>query len=337
MATRRLAIIAAVILGCSSDKREVEVGSPDASTGSGGGGASGSDASAGDAGTTGGSAGNGGALEEGGTSGSPGSGGLGALGQACGTVGALACAGHAGKAQLICDGVWMANGTCSGDYNCDTSPPNVGSCQPILSGCLGKNHGDLTCFQNTPAYCGPDLVTAQLNSPCSDPDAGAGTCFDGACVACTPGTKRCWAVLNYPASSSREVQSCSSEGYWGEGISCGSDACREAACTPPYAEGSLATPVPIGIDSDPYPGSVDGASSYYKAVLNSGLYVRIFGMTADVDVYVYSDAAFTNLLCSMTTAGTSPEQCDPVTQGTIYIRVDAKTPGGALFVLSVEI
>jgi hypothetical protein len=140
----------------------------------------------------GGDKGSGGLFATGGTGGKghQGTGGVGGdsattgtLTQSCGVVGAYGCAGHAQKGQLICTGTWGANGNCAGSNNCDTTPgANAGSCQPIVTECLGKKPGDNFCQGNLRMACGPDLVTITMLENCYEPDGGVRAfCEEGVC------------------------------------------------------------------------------------------------------------------------------------------------------------
>jgi hypothetical protein len=114
---------------------------------------------------------------------------VGTLGDPCAPVGALGCAGHAQKGQLICgvDHQWASNGVCAGAMNCDTAPgSNAGSCQPIAAGCDGLAPGDSFCTDGGVAsQCGPDLVT-RVDSVCAG--VGNSVCLNGHCAGCLPGT-----------------------------------------------------------------------------------------------------------------------------------------------------
>ncbi len=119
-------------------------------------------------------------------------------------------------------------------------------------------------------------------------------------------------------------------------------------------QGSVGTPVNIGA----FPvtefvgvsrlehtgGTVDATNSYYIADVSGGYdYVNyVIGLTnqsADVDLYVYDDSSFTNLLCSSVSAGTSDEACaglSPVGNN-LYIKVGGASSGfGGTFNLTVD-
>jgi hypothetical protein len=118
---------------------------------------------------------------------------VGTLGDPCSPVGALGCAGHAQKGQLLCgvDHRWASNGVCAGASNCDTRVGmNAGSCQPIADGCLDRSPNATFCDEVdggsfvVARRCGPDLVT-RTDTDCV---GGIGFCYAGSCVECLPGT-----------------------------------------------------------------------------------------------------------------------------------------------------
>jgi hypothetical protein len=188
----------------SNDARADAAATGDASAGAGGGSSAGSAGSGGVASSTGGSgtagsgttggagvggggAGGGGNPTDGGSDGTA----VGTLGQPCTRQGALACAGHAQKAQLVCDGTWKLNGTCSGMTNCDSTPgPNAGSCQPIVTDCTSRQPNQTFCQRETVIRCGPDLVNTSQVEICG---SFAPACLNGACVGCSaaPPEERC--------------------------------------------------------------------------------------------------------------------------------------------------
>jgi hypothetical protein len=179
--------------GTSHDR---DAGSADGGRSSGSGGANGTGGRAGTGGagrggtstggTAGGYTGGAGGQDTGGQStGGQGTGGAendpsttGTLTGSCAVVGAYGCAGHAQKGQLICTGTWAANGNCAGSNNCDTTPgANAGSCQPILTECLGKKPGDIICYGDSRVTCGPDIVTVIALDTCATNQF----CEDGVC------------------------------------------------------------------------------------------------------------------------------------------------------------
>lgn len=194
----------ALLLACGKTERQFN----DSSGGTGGQ-SSGSGGLAGAAGDTGGGGSNTGGTETGGTggtntggaSGGPATGGasgaagsagagggepepavIGTVGTPCAPDGALGCAGHAQKAQLICiGGSWQSNGTCSGSNNCDTAAGgSQGSCQPIVPECAGRTAGEAAplCVGNEPQVCGADLVSTTGSGAC---ESGMG-CQAGECA-----------------------------------------------------------------------------------------------------------------------------------------------------------
>jgi formylglycine-generating enzyme len=159
------------------------VESSDGTEESGGADGSGGAAESGGSDSTGGTSPSGGADGSGGMVGTVGT--VGTLGEPCAPNGALGCAGYAQKGQLLCDGgEWTANGTCSGNDNCDTIGSQAGSCQPILPDCMGADAGDPTaeCAGNVPQVCGVDLTQLDDGSTCPG-DQG---CLDGACEPILP-------------------------------------------------------------------------------------------------------------------------------------------------------
>jgi formylglycine-generating enzyme len=152
------------------------------------------DAGAGAGGVAGGSG------SAGASGGAGGSGGIAALGEPCDEPARLACAGHAQKVVLICDGKWTAFQSCSGKQLCDTGDgPNRGSCQDPVPECIGKDPGDRFCDDRDAVACGPDLLTS-IRTAC---DYG---CADGACAgSCESGSGRCSGPL---------PELCSPEGDW---------------------------------------------------------------------------------------------------------------------------
>jgi hypothetical protein len=116
---------------------------------------------------------------------------IGELGASCGKPGALACAGHAQRLQLLCDGTkWVANGTCAGQQLCDPRPgPTAGTCQNPYPGCAGRTPGDAFCDDAIRHRCGQDLLDA-TSATCKTPEL----CKFGAadkCAVCLPGQHDC--------------------------------------------------------------------------------------------------------------------------------------------------
>ncbi len=163
-------------------------------TGTGGSAGQTPDASAGGAGTSNGGASNGGSglggaggdlTDGGGGQGADAGDGsaIGELGAPCDKNGALACAGHAQKLQLVCSGgVWTTMGACINELLCDTTPgPSAGSCQQPAAECAGTVPGAAFCQGGDRKVCGPDLTTV-LSDPCPDQTV----CTNGECLACVP-------------------------------------------------------------------------------------------------------------------------------------------------------
>ncbi len=151
--------------------------------------------------------------------------GLGVLGQACGQPGDLACAGHAKKITLLCDGTghWAASVTCPNGELCDSRAGlNRGTCAAIDPVCSASQPGDIVCDGQRRTQCGPDLVSSIVLETCVSQ-----ACTPAACVgACAPGATRC---------SGDGVQSCSAAGQWGAPAACPSTApsCSGAVCGQP--------------------------------------------------------------------------------------------------------
>ena len=91
-------------------------------------------------------------------------------------------------------------------------------------------------------------------------------------------------------------------------------------------------------------GTVDGTDSYYVADISGGYdyvnyTVELLNQSADVDLYVYDDAGFSNLLCSSVAAGTGAELCAGLSTASnnLYIRVSGASSGfGGVFELYVD-
>ena len=128
---------------------------------------------------------------------------VGTLGAPCDKPGALACAGHAQKLQLICDGgVWKSNGVCAGSQICDTRPgPTSGSCQDADPACAGKAPNASFCEGAVRRTCGPDLVTSTKEACASADHCAAAT--GAACAKCLDGTFVCEGALLKKCTSDR--------------------------------------------------------------------------------------------------------------------------------------
>jgi hypothetical protein len=152
------------------------------------------------------------------------------LGAACASNGALACAGHAQKLQLVCDGEkWVANGTCPGQQLCDPRPgPTQGSCQDPAPGCGDKTPGSSFCDGATRHRCDSDLLAATSTACRSAALCLAGT--DDRCAACLDGETAC----EGPSlkSCAPDHQSFVAKETCGSSALCvpGEAKCRSAAC-----------------------------------------------------------------------------------------------------------
>lgn len=173
-----------------------EAGDASATDGGGAGGSptggSGGTATGGGGSGTGGTStgGTGGTIQDGGTDAGE-QAAIATLNDPCSNPGQLACAGHAQKLQLLCDGTkWVANGVCDGTKLCDTRPGSfAGSCQEAVAECIGQQPGYAYCDGATLHICGPDLVTTT-----AEPCGSAELCVlnDGEhCAPCLPGEYRC--------------------------------------------------------------------------------------------------------------------------------------------------
>ena len=120
------------------------------------------------------------------------------------------------------------------------------------------------------------------------------------------------------------------------------------------AQGSVSAPVNIGsfpvsdavgIQRLEYKNAeVNAASSYFVTDISGGyayvnFAVGLLNQSADVDLYVYDDTNFTNLLCSSVAAGTADEHCTGLNPAgnNLYIKVSGASSGfGGRFTLSVD-
>jgi hypothetical protein len=146
---------------------------------------------------------------------------VGTLGEPCATIGALGCAGHDQKGQLICnpDHRWASNGVCEGTMNCDSRPGgSAGSCQPIAAECLSRAGGEQWCEGNSVEKCDADRVRFTTET-CT-------VCLEGRCVDCAPGTKRC--------ATDKTPTSCDARGHWTMLADCAAPTpvCLEGECKP---------------------------------------------------------------------------------------------------------
>jgi hypothetical protein len=158
-------------------------------------------------------------MSAGGTGGGTSSPGLGVLGQPCPNAGALACAGHAQKLQLVCGGdlKWTQNGTCGTGQLCDSTPGvNQGTCAPVVPACAAKSGGDLACDGLVRVQCGPDLVSTTTIETCPF------VCTPSACTMCVPNNdKQC--AENVP-------QTCDGGGQWQGTTACVGQTCNGGVC-----------------------------------------------------------------------------------------------------------
>ena len=114
----------------------------------------------------------------------------------------------------------------------------------------------------------------------------------------------CFVVLVFLAPAFLFIGGCS------DTCECPSDNCDEENAH--SAEGSNASPVDIGV-ADPsvtYSGQVDKTSSYYVVTVTQGqdYGISLTGMKVDLDLYLYSDSSFSNLLDGSSTVGTADEE-----------------------------
>jgi formylglycine-generating enzyme required for sulfatase activity len=125
--------------------------------------------------------------------------GLGTLDAPCGNPGALACAGHAQRLQLLCEGgVWKGNGTCPSGQHCDSREgANQGLCEPAIEACQGQPVDTKVCQANNVVLCSLDEVSASIAEECHLCDSGSCTCPVGThgekgalaeCTGCESGT-----------------------------------------------------------------------------------------------------------------------------------------------------
>jgi hypothetical protein len=118
----------------------------------------------------------------------------------------------------------------------------------------------------------------------------------------------------------------------------GTDLSSEVAGITPKpitSEGSTATPVDLS-GTLPYPGRAGTNSSYYEIpniTAGQSYTVTLTDITADVDLHVYDDPAFTISLGSSATGGTSDEVVNPTSSdGSLYVEITSLS--GGFFTLS---
>ena len=124
------------------------------------------------------------------------------------------------------------------------------------------------------------------------------------------------------------------------------------ACTDdaggPSDEGTKAAPVNIGTAPVTYPGSVAAASpggdgySYYVVTLplaGTGYTITMTGLSADADIAIYSDPAFTQQVGGSQEYGTADELTGYTSLGAgqmLYIEVQNYDANGTEFTLAVQ-
>jgi hypothetical protein len=119
---------------------------------------------------------------------------IGILGAACSPPGAQACAGHAQRVVVVCNGTWQVDQTCPAADYCDSRAGlTFATCQPIMPSCANAAPGATVCEQGgclnislgVPSpqteVCGPDLVSQTQGTTCAN-----NACANGAC--CTSPT-----------------------------------------------------------------------------------------------------------------------------------------------------
>ena len=107
------------------------------------------------------------------------------------------------------------------------------------------------------------------------------------------------------------------------------------------------TPIPGAVSSSPIaisPGTVSGfvpggVSIHYVVTLVPSIatVITLAGMTADADLHIYTDAAFSAEICSPFLSGTATETCTFAVGATAsyYIRVHGFSPSGTPYTLTV--
>src|SRR5258708_114908 len=127
--------------------------------------------------------------------------------------------GLASCSGLLCSaGTWTALPVVCGDGgNCDTrAGSTVGSCQPIVTDCVGAQSSQQVCVDASVIQCGVDLVTETPVTTCMNK-----ACVNGACTGtCTPATTRCMG---------NGVQTCDTSGNWSTASAC-TEYCLNGSC-----------------------------------------------------------------------------------------------------------
>jgi hypothetical protein len=154
----------------------------------------------------------------------PGTGAVAVAGCPCFAIGALACAGNAQAAQLLCrGGTWTPTGTCPAGALCDTRlDAGQGTCAPVPAACASAAPAQLVCLDTwTVGQCGPDTASVTFVRTCQGQVCSAGQCA-GQCAPPVDGgtAARC---------SGTKVETCGASGQWGTAQSCPSGCCL-AAC-----------------------------------------------------------------------------------------------------------
>lgn len=117
-----------------------------------------------------------------------------------------------------------------------------------------------------------------------------------------------------------------------------------APATPPPVEGTLATPVNITaafpITRANSTVSTTGTNSYYRftTTASTAYTIMLTGLTDNVNLFVYTNAAFSTLLCSSSLTSTSNDSCSGTTGvgiTTLYVRVNSSASSGATFTMGV--
>lgn len=115
--------------------------------------------------------------------------------------------------------------------------------------------------------------------------------------------------------------------------------------TSPVDIGSFPVAETVGTSPLQYTGGeVNATNSYYVADISGGyayvnFAVGLVNQSADVDLYVYDDASFSNLLCSSIGTGTGDETCTGLSPAgsNLYIKVSGASSGfGGTFDLTVD-
>lgn len=106
-------------------------------------------------------------------------------------------------------------------------------------------------------------------------------------------------------------------------------------------EGSISAPVELTAAELPYTGRVTGGIGYYRVTglqRDFGRIVSIAGLTADADLFVLGNAAFTAYECSSTRGGAAEDACEtvPLPEAELFIEVYGFHNSETYFTLDVE-